>query len=208
MTRQPARPPSVVVADTGPLLCAGGISGKDGVELLRRRFHARGIAIVEPAVVRGELNGLSRRPDAVGAAAARMRREPLIGVDHTAWPQADRDAVRAQVEARIMARDRHRGRSTTLDPAKNAGEIDAILLAQHHGAMLLCHDRPARQVASSIGITVVRFADLLRAAMAEGEIAGADVDQYLLDLPSTDFDIGVRNPTSVTIASLPEISGL
>jgi predicted nucleic acid-binding protein len=203
-----AQQPVVVVADTGPLLCAGAL-GKDGIELLRRRFPANGIAIIEPAKVHGELHGLSNRNDAVGTAAGRMFNEPLVAVDNRQLRQKTRDAVRRRIEAEIVKRNKRRGRAANLDPNANGGEIDAILVAKYcNDALLLCNERPARVVAKGMGLTVVTFADLLRAAMADGEIAASDVDQYLKHLPTTHFDIGIKNPTSVNINSLTRNPGL
>lgn len=211
MTASPAHPSrgsAVVVSDTGPLLCAGGISGRDGVELLTRRFSTKGIDILVPTKVQGELHGLSQRTDAVGIAATRMRNERNLHFDSTNWPQPQRDSVRREVERRVADRNRRQGRPAAPDPSKNAGEVDAILLAQHHGALLLCNDRPAAQVARARGLTVVKFADLLRASMAAGEIGAGDVDQYLNDLDPQHFYVGMRNATAVTINALPVVPGL
>lgn len=211
MTAQPpktqSQKTSVVVADTGPLLCVGALD-TDGFDLLRRRFVANGIDVIEPATVHDELYNRSLKNDALGIPALRAYKSSLLKVDNRQLNQSVRDVLRKQIEAEVIKRAQLQGRTVTPDPNANGGEIDAIMVAKHENSLLLCNERPARKVATGLGLTVVTFAHLLRAAMAEGEIAAADVDQYLKRLPPATFDIGIKNPTSLTINSLPEIPGL
>lgn len=176
------------------------------MNVLHRRFKANNIDVVLPDAVHRELQSIARRSDHLGAAAKKMLgKSSFVKVDHTSWAKVDRDGVRADLDVAIRARAARLGHSPKL--SGNDGEIEAILLAQHHGAVLLCNERAGSLVARNRNLTVASFAHLLRAEMAQGRLIATDVNGFLQQL-GTGIDVGLKNPTAVRVNSLPVIAGI
>lgn len=198
---------SISVADTGPLLCAGSM-GKEGLHLLYSRFKKNGVTLTKPAVVEDELTNQARGHGDLGKAARLIlgRSAGFIETDQTSWTNEQRDPVRTKVIAEVNSSATVGRRAPVVD-GYHDGEVDAILLAQAHGSVLLCNDRPAIRAAQSLGLTVATFADVLSAAMRDSHIDSEKVNELLPRIEAVTF-VGIHDPTALNISTRPPIPGL
>lgn len=198
---------SISVADTGPLLCAGAM-GKEGLHVLYSRFKKNGVTLTKPAVVESELANQARNHGDLRNAANLLlgRRASFIETDRTSWSDRQRDHVRTKVIAEVTASATAR-RQVPVVAGHHDGEVDAILLAQAHGSILLCNDRPAIRVARSLGLTVATFADVLSAAMRDNHIDSEKVNDLLPRIEAVTF-LGIHDPSALNISTRPPVPGL
>lgn len=202
--------------DTGPLLCAGAMESKNGLNLLHRRFKQRGVAILKPEAVEMELRGQARQAERggyqgrLGRAAKKVwdqsRSTDFMDVDQTPWTSRERHPLRQALEEEIT-----RKAAAGRNPPKltgHDGEIDAMLLASRENAILLSNDGPARAVAKRRGLTVATFADILAAELGDATMLPDDVTLVISQIAAADIHIGIHNPTVLDIIERPPVPGL
>lgn len=194
-----------VVGDTGPLLCAGALGQREGLNLLYRRFAGR---IFVPRAVQHELRGLQGRSGPVGRAAtlAVGRKASFLQIDSTEWFEAERRSVRQSVLEVEQTRAGRSGRAAKTDG--HGGEVDAILLAEKLGAIMLTNDLAARSVASKRGIATATFASVVAAEIADGDLDAAVGASMCSSLDPYVFYTGLKDPSAQTLAGLRVPSGL
>ncbi|SHS05594.1 Uncharacterised protein [Mycobacteroides abscessus subsp. abscessus] len=198
----------LVVADTGPLLCAGAYKKSMGTALL----HKRKGRLHVPQVVAYELRRLSRssgsRPQVVVNAASKMlSRGPsdLMTIETTMPSQTDRLPVRNA----ILDAERERAQRRRQEPKLQGhdGEVDAILLAEKRNAILITNDRAAYRVAANRGILVTTYAGLLASELVSGQFTADEVIAECFQF-EVDIDCGLSQLNAMTLTGTVYPDGL
>jgi predicted nucleic acid-binding protein len=166
----------VVVADTGPLLCAG-IIGRQAINMLYQQLNGR---ILAPRAVIHELEYrvgqtgryVSSDQKVLRNAAQRLTgtRGTFIRRDMTTYDNQKIQSLRAEINAAEAARALNTGHD-------HSGEIEAILLATAQTAIVMTNDGDATTVARNHGLVVVNFATVLAVEVREGRLTGVDASK-------------------------------
>lgn len=198
-------PPLLVFAgDTDLLLAAGAAGKKNGIDMLYQRFSTNGRRLVVPKQVRWELTHHQRGAGALAQAAGRYSgtRGGFVKNDETRWSKEERASIRALIEdAERRAAAQRRGRLTRPKLTGHDGEIEAILLAQRDGGVLLSNDRAARAAAQAVAVPSATFAMVLAAEVADGNLLADEASAICLALPQATWS-GLDNPTPQRIVAL------
>lgn len=177
------------VFDAGPLLCFGGFPG--GAKLMAGRYHGRAWTTGD---VDRELRGLCRSPNPVIAGAADRCIRKFDWIERRRFDEAeDLEALRDLRDrlATFQRVDRHGSEYSKAD----FGECSVLLTAERLTAeaadvVVVINEGPARQLARSLDLPSVCFAEILKAMCVDGALSTAAAFDGCQKLKRGFVDIG------------------
>ncbi len=160
------------VFDTGPLLCFGGFPG--GAKLLAGRYHGRAWTTGD---VDRELRGLRRSPNPIIAAAAARCVQKFGWIERRRFDEADELETLRDLRDRLATFQRA-DRDVPESSRADFGECSVLLLAERLTAegsnvVVVINEDPPRQLARSLEIPSVCFAEVLKAMCVDGSLTTA-----------------------------------
>ena len=177
------------VFDTGPLLCFGGFPG--GAKLLAGRYHGRAWTTGD---VDRELRGLRRSSNPIIAAAADHCVQKFDWIERRSFSDA------ADLEALRDLRDRLETfqqvkRDGPESGRADFGECSVLLLAERltedgSSVVAVINEDAARQLARSLDLPSVCFAEVLKAMCVDGALTTAAAFEGCQKLKRGFVDVG------------------
>lgn len=197
---------NVVVGDTGPFLCAGGVRREHGMNVLFQRYNTGGRSIQMPQEVADELANQAKGSDKRAKAAQRITgRSSFVRVVRRDWADDDWNRVESVLVGFEQTRAQDRGR--TAKTANHDGDIAGILLALESDALFLTNDVPALRAAKQLGLRAATFAAVLAAEVRDNRLAPEDAVTALEELQQWTFT-GLSAPSVNAITTQPKVDGI
>lgn len=196
----------VVVGDTGPFLCAGGVRREYGMNVLYQRYNTGGRSIQMPRAVADELANQAQGSGKVAQAAKKASGKSAFAVivDRT-WT----DAEWSKVETLVVQYEQKRAeeRNQVAKTTNHDGDVEGILLALESDALFLTNDIPALHAATALGLRAATFASVLAAEVRDGRMAPEEAVGALEELASWTYT-GLHSPTVNAITTQPVVDGI
>lgn len=188
---------TLVIVDTGPLLCFGHMRG--GVRMLTERYYSR---LRWAKAVFDEIAHCAEKPDLVQAAAAKRwlgKNLQHLGDPIVVSKPVDVASIHSQVQVEAA---RLRGRPPSQQLGRDNGESETLVIARDTNCCALINERAAARVARSIPVDVYTAVDVLVAEFNAGRIEVRQVRALYDQLRSAGLDGGTILPERFNAAFL------
>lgn len=182
--------PLRAVADTSYLLPFGVSNARQ----LLRELHPS--AVLSPAAVRDELDGLAMTSDSLRRSAATALRSRGTAVTYCAVPEDHmglREALLDELHAEAVAKGHAEGARDPTSRA-NLGEAECICLIEQSTEAMRCNDTAARRVAKRRGIPTMTTAEDLRRLVEAKKYTANQMAQWARRMSSLDIGDVVSGP--------------